>query len=197
MKLITQARLINILVLKQKKFSFCVFIKCLQRSCIVQASASGFYNLPFPSHDVRIGDGVGDSDVSVHGDDDEMKNAGGAGPHVNREPDEAEVSTKDPGVQYLIHRWQGQHQHSQQEVSQGQGDYEGVGGTRELGGGLDGEDDQDVAEGDDETDETKRHQGTDNLQHFRMKIYKFQHQTSILNMNGWNSFLTSSVQLMI
>ena len=166
----------------------------MQSSCIAQASASGLYNLPLPSHDVRIGDGVGDSDVSVHGDDDEMKNAGGAGPHVNREPDEAEVSTKDPGVQYLIHRWQGQHQHSQQKVSQGQGDYEGVGGTRELGGGLDGEDDQDVAEGDDETDETKRDQGTDNLKHSE---WKFQHQTSTLHMNGWNSFLTSSVDLMI
>ena len=42
-------------------------------------------------HDVGVGDGVGDGNVSVHGDDDQVQDGGGAGPHVHRQPHVAQV----------------------------------------------------------------------------------------------------------
>ena len=47
--------------------------------------------IPLAGHDVGVGDGVGDGDVSVHADDDEVEDAGGAGPDVHTEPYEAEI----------------------------------------------------------------------------------------------------------
>ena len=46
---------------------------------------------PFASHDVGVSDWVGDGNVSVHADDDQVEDAGGAGPHVHTEPYEAEI----------------------------------------------------------------------------------------------------------
>ena len=46
---------------------------------------------PFARHDVGIGDWVGDGYVSVHADDDQVQDAGGAGPDVHTEPYEAEI----------------------------------------------------------------------------------------------------------
>ena len=56
---------------------------------------------PLAGHDVGVGDGVGDGDVSVHGDDDEVEDAGGAGPHVHRQPHEAQLLPKHPAVHHL------------------------------------------------------------------------------------------------
>ena len=63
---------------------------------------------------------MGDGDVSVHADDDEVEDAGGAGPDVHTEPYEAEIPgltvlsrtggwraltvspSKDPAVHHLV-----------------------------------------------------------------------------------------------
>ena len=58
-------------------------------------------SLPLSCHDVWVCDGMSDCDVSVHGDDDQVQDAGGAGPHVHGKPDEAEVAAEDPCVQDL------------------------------------------------------------------------------------------------
>ena len=49
---------------------------------------------PLSSHDVGVGDGVGDGYVSVHADDHQVEDAGGAGPDVHTEPYEAEIPDK-------------------------------------------------------------------------------------------------------
>ena len=54
---------------------------------------------------------------------------------------------------------------TEQQVGHGQRDDEGVGRAGELGGDLDSQDDQDVAEGDDEAYQTQRNQRADNLEH--------------------------------
>ena len=70
---------------------------------------------------------MSDCDVSVHGDDDQVQDAGGAGPHVHRQPDEAEVATKDPCVQDLVDSGERKDQDTQEEISQGERDDDGVG----------------------------------------------------------------------
>ena len=57
--------------------------------------------IPLAGHDVGVGDGVGDGDVSVHGDDDQVEDAGGAGPHVHRQPHEAQLLPEHPAVHNL------------------------------------------------------------------------------------------------
>ena len=120
---------------------------------------------PFASHDVGVGDWVGDGNVSVHADDDQVEDAGGAGPHVHTEPDEAEVPAKDPSVHHLVDCGERQDQDAQQQVGHCQGHDEGVGGTGQLGGDLDSDDHQDVPEGDDETYQTQGNQRANNLEH--------------------------------
>ena len=120
---------------------------------------------PLASHDVGVGDGVGDCDVSVHADDDEVEDGGGAGPHVHTQPDEAEVPAKYPSVHHLVDCGERQDQDAQQQVRHCQGHNEGVGGTGQLGGDLDSDDHQDVSEGDHETYEAERHERAYNLRH--------------------------------
>lgn len=38
---------------------------------------------PLAGHDVGVGDGVGHGDVPIHGDDHQVEDARGAGPHVH------------------------------------------------------------------------------------------------------------------
>ena len=42
-----------------------------------------FEDSPLAGHDVGVCDGVGDGDVAVHGDNDEVEDARGARPHVH------------------------------------------------------------------------------------------------------------------
>ena len=68
--------------------------------------------IPGGCHDIGIGDGVGDGDVSVHADGDEVQDGGGAGPDIHGQPDEAEVAPEHPAVDNLIHCGQGENQHA-------------------------------------------------------------------------------------
>ena len=72
--------------------------------------------LPLAGHDVWVGDWVGDGDVSVHTDNDEVQDGGGAGPDIHAEPHEAEIPPEYPTVHHLVHCGEGQHQHAQQQV---------------------------------------------------------------------------------
>ena len=114
--------------------------------------------LPLSCHDVVVGDWVGDGNVSVHGDDDQVENAGGARPHVHGKPDEAEVASEDPCVQHLIDSGQGEDEEAEQEVSQGQGDDDGVGGAGQLAGDLDCCYHKDVSKGYNQTNQTQGNQ---------------------------------------
>ena len=69
---------------------------------------------------------------------------------------------KEPS--YLIHSGQRQDEDAKEEVRHSQADDNGVGRSGELGGDLDGGDDQDVAEGYDEADQAQGDQGAHNLQ---------------------------------
>lgn len=101
---------------------------------------------------------MSDCYVSVHGDDDQVEDAGGAGPHVHRQPDEAEVAAKDPCVQHLIDRGERKDEDAKEEISQGQGHNDGVGGSGQLAGDLDSGDHKDVAKGYNQTNQTQRNQ---------------------------------------
>lgn len=57
--------------------------------------------IPGSCHDVGVGDGVGDGDVAVHADHHQVQDGGGAGPHVHRQPQEAEVPPEYPTLHHL------------------------------------------------------------------------------------------------
>ena len=61
------------------------------------------YYIPGVSHDIRIGDWVGDCNVSVHTDSHEVEDGGGAGPDIHGQPEEAEVAPKHPAIHHLVH----------------------------------------------------------------------------------------------
>ena len=65
---------------------------------------------------------------------------------------------------YLIHSGQMQDEDAKEKVRHSQADDDGVSRSGELGGDLDGGDDQDVAEGYDEADQAQGDQGAHNLQ---------------------------------
>ena len=54
---------------------------------------------------------MGDRNISVHADGHKAQDGGGAGPHIQRQPDEAQVPPKHPAVHNLIDcgEWEDQH----------------------------------------------------------------------------------------
>ena len=58
--------------------------------------------LPSRGHNIGISDWVSDRYVSVHADGHQVKDGGGAGPDINRQPNEAEMLPKNPTVHNFI-----------------------------------------------------------------------------------------------
>ena len=55
---------------------------------------------------------MGDSDESIHTDDDQHKNGGGTGPDIHSQPDAAPVTTKHPFVKHYKGRAEREDQNS-------------------------------------------------------------------------------------
>ena len=83
-------------------------------------------------HYVGVGDGVGDGDVAVEADDDEVEDGGRTGPDVDRQPDGAPDAAEEPDAEDLVHGREGQDHHAQHEVGPRQRHDEEVGGAAKL-----------------------------------------------------------------